>query len=226
MNSKIKFEGTINGRTYSDEKVFQYALRDAIAKGEDIEVHATSTMAEAPEEQTVPKKPVYEDFEIAINPNKIAANLECTPNREEFIANLRQGLHAVISRFTDAMKENSINPAVASKKLEEEMDSVLSKYNNLHEKEIQVEKKIETLQDELDAAEEELEIVGNTKVAFNLLYQAYAHMKDLCNKNMSEPKKKAESRLEPEPEEKECDCRNCKPTTMNELISQFVDMWK
>lgn len=222
MNSKIKFEGSINGRTYSDEKVFQYALRDAIAKGEDIEVHATSTTVDTPEQQNTPQKPMYEDFEIAINPDKIAANLECTPDREEFIANLRQGLQAVISQFTDAMEMNGINPAVANKKLEAEMDSILSKYKKLSEKEDQVEKKIDTLQDELDAAEEELEIVGNTMLAFNLLYQAYAHMKELCKKNLPEPKAVTET------EKNECGCdeRNCKPTTMNELIEQFVNLWK
>lgn len=220
MNSKIKFEGSINGRTYSDEKVFQYALRDAIAKGEDIEVHATSTMADAQEEPAVPQKPMYENFEIAINPDKIAANLECAPNRDEFIANLSTGLQAVVGQFTDAMKENSIDPAMACKKFEEEMKSVRSKYNILTEKEDQVSKKIDDLEEKLEAADEEHDTIVSTMMAFNLLYQAYANMKDLCKKNMPV--------LVPEAEKKECGCdeRNCKPVTMNELIEQFVNLWK
>jgi glutamine synthetase type III len=220
MNPKIKFEGSINGRTYSDEKVFQYALRDAIAKGEDIEVHATSTMADAQEEPAVPQKPMYENFEIAINPDKIAANLECAQDRDEFIANLSTGLQAVVGQFTDAMKENSIDPAMACKKFEEEMNSVRSKYNNLIEKEIRSEKKVSDLEEKLEAADEEHDTIVSTMMAFNLLYQAYAHMKDLCKKNMPV--------LQPAAEKKECGCdeRNCKPTTMNELIEQFVNLWK
>jgi hypothetical protein len=216
MNPKIKFEGSINGRTYSDEKVFQYALRDAIAKGEDIEVHATSTMADAQEEITIPKKPMYENFEIAINPDKIAANLECAQDRDEFIANLGTGLQAVVGQFTDAMKENSIDPAMACKKFDEEINSVISKYNKLLEKSGQVEKKIDDLERKIEAAEEELETVNSTMVAFNLLYKAYVHMRDLCTEN------------EPVAEKKECGCdkRNCKPATMNELIEQFVNLWK
>lgn len=227
MNPKIKFEGTINGRTYSDEKVFQYALRDAIAKGEDIEVSATSTTVDNPVEQ-VPAAPKYESFEIAINPEKIAANLECAPDRDEFIANLRTGLQAVVGQFTDAMEENSIDLAVASKKLEEEMKSVLSKYRKLTEKHEQVENKVDELEEKISAADEELETISSVMVAFNLLYQAYAHMKDLCKKNMPEQKTTTEPWLEPETEEKVCDCdkRNCKPMTMNELIEQFVNLWK
>lgn len=219
MNPKIKFEGTINGRTYSDEKVFQYALRDAIAKGEDIEVSATSTTVEDPAEKT-PVAPKYENFEIAINPDKIAANLECAQDRDKFIADLSQGLNAVVGQFTDAMKENSIDLAVASKKLEEEMNSVHSKYNNLIEKEIQSEKKVSDLEEKLEAADEEHDTIVSTMMAFNLLYQAYSHMKDLCKKNMPV--------LQPAAEKKEscCDKRNCKPATMNELIEQFVNLWK
>lgn len=221
MNPKIKFEGTINGRTYSDEKVFQYALRDAIANGEDIEVSATSTTVEDQTEQTS-AAPKYENFEIAINPEKIAANLECATDRDEFISNLRTGLQAVVRQFTDAMEENSIDLAVASKKLEEEMNSVLSKYRKLTEKHEQAKSKIDELEEKLSAADEELETIGSVMMAFNLLYQAYAHMKDLCKKNMPEPK------AEHETAKKECGCdkRNCKPMTMNELIEQFVDMWK
>ncbi len=220
MNSKIKFEGSINGRTYSDEKVFQYALRDAIAKGEDIEVHATSTMADAQEEPAVPQKPMYENFEIAINPDKIAANLECAPDRDEFISNLSTGLQAVVGQFTDAMKENSIDPAMACKKFEEEMKSVRSKYNVLTEKEDQVTKKIDDLEKKLSAADEEHETICSTMMAFNLLYQAYDHMKDLCKKNMPV--------LVPVAEKKECGCdkRNCKPEPLDELIKRFVDLWK
>lgn len=219
MNKKIKFEGTINGRTYSDEKVFQYALRDAIAKGEDIEVSATSTAVEDPVEQT-PAAPKYENFEIAINPEKIAANLECAPDRDEFIANLRTGLQAVVGQFTDAMEENSINLDVASKKLGDEMSSIRSRHKNLNEKEEQVEKKITALEDELDGAEEELDTIVSTKTALDLLYQSYAHMRDLCEKNMQG--------LKDETEKKKCTCdkRNCKPMTMNDLIEQFVSMWR
>lgn len=220
MNSKIKFEGSINGRTYSDEKVFQYALRDAIAKGEDIEVHATSTMVDAQEEPAVPQKPMYENFEIAINPDKIAANLECASDRNEFINNLRTGMQAVVGQFTDAMKENSIDPAMACKKFEEEINSIISKHRNLSEKYSKVEEKIDDLEEELSSSEEELDIIGSTMMAFNLLYQAYSNMKDLCKKNMPV--------LQPVAEKKECGCdeRNCKPTTMNELIEQFVNLWK
>ena len=211
MNSKIKFEGTINGRVYTDEKVFQYALRDAIAKGEDIEVSATSTAIDEP----VVKDPVEcnDDFQIAISPEKIAANLECAEDHVDFLMNLKQGLAAVVDQFNDALTENHINKTKAYEVLCNEIKRIDAMNDKLstHRKDLQ--EKAAELASDLNETETAIGVTTDTISAFCALIEAY-------NKMLAS--------VAPKPERKDCGCkdRKCKPATMAELIEDFVNMFR
>lgn len=210
MNSKIKFEGTINGRVYTDEKVFQYALRDAIAKGEDIEVSATSTAIDEPAETQVE---CNDDFQIAISPEKIAANLECAEDHVDFLMNLKQGLAAVVDQFNDALTENHINKAKAYEVLCNEIKRIDAMNDKLATHRTALQKKHAEIVSDLEETETAIGVTTDTISAFVSLIEAY-------NKMLAS--------VAPKPERKDCGCkdRKCKPATMSELIEDFVNMFR
>ena len=210
MNSKIKFEGTINGRVYTDEKVFQYALRDAIAKGEDIEVSATSTAIDEQVETTVE---CNDDFQIAISPEKIAANLECAEDRVDFLMNLKQGLAAVVDQFNDALAENHINKNKAYEVLCNEIKRIDDMNDKLAKRRTDLQEKAAEIASDLNETETAIGVTTDAISAFCALIEAY-------NKMLAS--------VAPKPERKDCGCkdRKCEPLTMSELIEGFVNMFR
>lgn len=176
--SKTNFTGTINGRVYSDEKVFQYALKDALAKGEDIEVTATSTTSPDDPQPVPPVKQCNGDFRIAIDPDKIAANLECANDREEFLDNLRNGMKAVVSEFTDALAENKINTASADSALAKEVDKICSKMRDIASNANRLKNSIDKKSSLIEEAKTEKADLENKLDYTNSLYQAMRNLAD------------------------------------------------
>jgi len=236
MNSKINFVGSINGRTYTDEKVFQYALRDALSKGEDIEVSATSTAVD-PEPVPQPAAPCQDEFQIAINPDKIAANLEGSDDRSMFVENLKAGMNAVVNSFKEGLNENRVNCDKAHEAFIKEIADInerkqvlnRARYTNrgtLKSKRAEIER----LQEECRTLENVIDLQNYTEQAFSALTTSYSSMDQIAVAEINKARaKQAAANLGCKAPACDCGCdipRYGRPATLDDLLTGFVNMFK
>lgn len=159
------FNGVINGRKYSDEKVFLYALRDAIKNGELKDVCATSeskdTKCTCDELCCNTEDNVKEPFEICIDRQKIADEFLSTNDKDTYYKNFKEDLRDIILELKDSIKDANFDLMDAIEKVENEMMYIDSTRDSLKGIRNDCESDINTLNKKINEMKEEIQNLKN-----------------------------------------------------------------
>ena len=181
--AKMKFKGTINGRTYSDEVVFQCALQKAIASGKPVNAHIESVEENTPD----PSAALFDTASVFTDSERLGRD-EFDNAADKAFQAYREWLELHIGNETfdrAALKEavinegNRVSSIISNLKIQrDEVNSKLYKTEQEIKNVVQEINRLKGVQTQLESKEQQLstehEVIDSRTRAFSKLLDVYS----------------------------------------------------
>lgn len=192
--AKMKFKGTINGRTYSDEVVFQCALQKAISSGEPVNAHIESVE----DNTTDPSVALFDTSSVFTDSERLGRD-EFDNAADKAFQAYREwlGLHIGNETFDRAaLKEavinegNRVNSIISNLKIQrDDVDSKLYRTENEIKNVVQEINRLKGVQTQLESKKKQLsterEVINSRTRAFSKLLDVYLYAVTTINDTAS-----------------------------------------